>query len=113
MFKKLFAISVVAAMAMPAMVTANGKASNHGAYGETGNLIVVSCYRGPWKDVIWDRPNAIFVDTLVSVGYDFPTAHAIGQRVCRDESLVGVPGALKAAMEQIWQNRPAHRTRNR
>lgn len=103
----------MAAMAVPAM--AGPKKHGHyqyGTYGPTGYQIVVSCYRGPWKEVIWDRPNAVFVDTLVSVGYDFPTATAIATRVCRDQDLVGQPGALKANMERIWRDPASHRRHN-
>ncbi|MFZ5962024.1 hypothetical protein ACOXXX_03655 [Thalassococcus sp. BH17M4-6] len=74
--------------------------------------IVVSCFRGPWKDVIWDRPNSNFVDSLVNAGYTYPTAHAIAERVCRDDSLVGNPGAMKAAMERIFHDAASHRNRN-
>ena len=35
-------------------------------------VVTVSCYRGPWDDVIWDRPNPVFVDSLVSASYSFP-----------------------------------------
>ncbi len=113
MLKKLCVTAVVAAMAIPAMASAGGQGKYyHGAYGPTGNQIVVSCFRGPWREVIWDRPNAVFIDTLVSVGYDFSTAQAIGERVCRDITLVGNPGALKHTMEQIYYDRASHRKHN-
>ena len=113
MMKKAIAIAVMAALAGPAM--AGGKKHkdyNYGAYGPTGHQIVVSCYRGPWREVIWDRPNAVFVDTLVSVGYDYSTASAIATRVCRDQSLVGNPGAMGATMRQIWRDPASHRRHN-
>jgi hypothetical protein len=62
--------------------------------------------------VIWDRPNAVFVDTLVAVGYDFSTAHAIAERICRDRNLVGNPEGLKAAMERIFADPSSHRKHN-
>ena len=61
----------------------------------------MSCYRGPWEDVIWDRPNAVFIDSLVRIGYDFPTAHAVAERVCRDEALVNNSDGLRSTMLRI------------
>jgi hypothetical protein len=51
--------------------------------------------------VIWDRPDAIFTESLVAVGYDYTNAFAIANRICRDPALVGNQAALKAAMEAI------------
>lgn len=68
--------------------------------------VTVSCFRGPWEEVIWDRPNAVFVDSLVALGYDFPTAHAIAERVCRDEATVGDPEAAVAVMRRILAESP-------
>ena len=68
--------------------------------------VIVSCYRGPWEDVIWDRPNPEFIDSMVAVGYTFPEAHAIGERVCRDRSLVGNEAGLQATMSQILATNP-------
>jgi hypothetical protein len=112
---KLVLAAVVAVLGMPALAGGSrhdNKHHNYGNYGPTGNQIVVSCWRGPWEEVIWDRPNAVFVDTLVNVGYDFSTASAIAQRVCRDKSLVGNTAALKATMERIWYDRQSHRRHN-
>ncbi|MBS0124592.1 hypothetical protein [Thetidibacter halocola] len=75
-------------------------------------VITVSCFRGPWNDVIWDRPNSNFVDSLVNAGYTFETAHAIAERVCRDDKLVGNPEALKATMERIFRDGASHRNAN-
>jgi len=75
----------------------------------TGHVIVVSCWRGPWKQVIWDRPNANFIDSLVGVGYDYPTSSAIAERICRDQNLVFNPEGLKAEMHRIYRTSPAHR----
>lgn len=79
----------------------------------SGDTLVVSCFRGPWKDVIWDRPNANFIDSLVSFGYDYPTAHAIGERVCRDERLVGNLDGMKAEMVRIYRDSPQVRSGRR
>ncbi len=100
-------------MGLPAMAGgARYEYHNYGSYGPTGNVIVVSCYRGPWKEVIWDRPNPVFIDSLVSVGYDFSTATSIAERICRDQGLVGNSAALKANMERIWSDPASHRRHN-
>ena len=105
MLSKLCKASLVAAIALPGMAQADHKTHKNAVTKQ----VVVSCFRGPWEDVIWDRPNAVFVDSLVSVGYDFPTAHAIAERVCRDSELVGDTDGLKAEMERILRERPARR----
>jgi len=56
--------------------------------------VTVSCYRGPWVDVIWDRPNAIFIETLTGIGLSSEKALAIGTIVCRDERIVGDEAAM-------------------
>lgn len=105
MLTKLCKASLIAALALPGMAQADHKTHKTAV----AKQITVSCYRGPWKDVIWDRPNAVFIDSLVAVGYKFSTAHAIGERVCRDRSLVGDTDALKAEMQRIWRESPARR----
>lgn len=71
--------------------------------------ITVSCFRGPWTEVIWDRPNAVFIDSLVNAGYTFPEAHAIGERVCRDASTVDRPDRAVQVMHQIIAQTPPGR----
>jgi len=78
----------------------------HNRHTAASHVITVSCYRGPWEDVIWDRPNPEFTDSLVSAGYTFPEAHAIAERVCRDPGTVGRPGALHATMTNILRSSP-------
>lgn len=68
--------------------------------------VTVSCFRGPFSEVIWDRPNPVFIDSLVSIGYTFPEAHAIGERVCRDPSTVDRPDAAVAVMSRILTQNP-------
>jgi hypothetical protein len=46
------------------------------------------------------------------VGYDFSTAHAIAERICRDNALVGNPEGLKAEMERIFADPSSHRKHN-
>jgi hypothetical protein len=77
-----------------------------GNYWTTGGTVVVSCYRGPWRDVIWDRPEGVFIESLVTVGYDYPSALAIATRVCRDRLLVGDLDGMKREMERIIAEAP-------
>ena len=78
-----------------------GKAPANYSY-SGGGTITVSCWRGPWEEVIWDRPNAVFIDSLVNVGYSYERASAIAHRVCRDQDLVGNPEGLKSTMRRIY-----------
>ncbi|NUH67202.1 hypothetical protein HTT03_18100 [Sulfitobacter sp. S0837] len=113
MMKTMLATAVAGLLALPAFAGGVKYAyHNQGVAVPTGNVIHVSCYRGPWRDVIWDRPNSVFIDSLVAVGYDFPTAHAIAERVCRDDRLVGNPAGLKAHMERIFADAASHRKHN-
>lgn len=68
--------------------------------------ITVSCFRGPFREVIWDRPEAPFLQSLVDAGYTFPEASAIGERVCRDITTVGNNAAVQATMERIIRENP-------
>ena len=55
----------------------------------TPGVVTVSCFRGPWTEVIWDRPNPVFVDSLV---YDFQLADttvAAGSRKFADSTKTG------------------------
>ena len=91
-----------------------GHAKPHShSYSRSGGKITVSCFRGPWQEVIWDRPNAVFVDSLVAIGYTFERAHAIAERICRDEALVGNPEALRTTMLRIYNDADSRRNYNR
>jgi hypothetical protein len=76
---------------------------------QTGHVITVGCWRGPWKEVIWDRPEPVFLDDLVRIGYDYPTAQAIANRICRDQNLVGDKEGLKAEMLRIYYDSTVYR----
>jgi hypothetical protein len=72
--------------------------------------ITISCYRGPMRTVAWDRPNAVFVDSLMRRGYSIEQAEAIGSRVCRDEYGVHDPDHLVATLNRLLaETRPARR----
>ncbi|NAZ36108.1 hypothetical protein [Rubellimicrobium sp. CFH 75288] len=85
--------------------------AGHRHVSASGGTIVVQCFRGPWVETIWDRPTAVFLDSLVAVGYDYATAHAIAFRICKDVNLVGDLGALRAEMERIVAESPRYRRR--
>ncbi|MDF0602817.1 hypothetical protein P1J78_18915 [Psychromarinibacter sp. C21-152] len=104
---KSLALVAVLAATLSAPAFAGGRYYTY-TYGQ-GTVIQVSCYRGPWTEVIWDRPNPVFIDTLVAAGYDYPTAHAIGERVCRDPALVNNPAGLRAEMTRIYRSAPVYR----
>lgn len=104
MKKLMLAAALLAGAAAP--VAAKSKAYH---YTYKTHTIIVSCFRGPWTEVIWDRPNSKFIDSLVDVGYDYPTAHAIGERICRDDALVGNPEGMKTEMIRIFKESPEYR----
>lgn len=67
---------------------------------------VISCYRGPTKNVIWDRPNPVFIDSLKAAGYAPLEAIQIANSVCSDPELVGDLEGLKAAVMEIMELSP-------
>jgi hypothetical protein len=96
--KTVFVATVLAAaFAAPALIATQAAAGSAEPIVKKV-VITVSCFRGPWEEVIWDRPNAKFVDSLVHAGYDFPTAHAMAERICRDETNVGKKEGLRSQM---------------
>lgn len=92
-----FAIAAVAAalLALPGVAPTSAHAGSTKA--DVGK-IAIACFRGPWRQVIWDHAEASFVDDLVAVGYDYPTAEAIGAHICRDKDTVGKPDAMREAL---------------
>jgi hypothetical protein len=101
-------------MLCAAMMAGLAAPASAGAYTKTiyqfeHAVIIVSCFRGPWKEVIWDRPNSNFIDSLVNIGYDYPTSHAIAERVCRDDWLVGNEDGLRSEMIRIYRESPHFR----
>lgn len=68
--------------------------------------ITISCFRGPWREVIWDKPNAVFLDGLTRIGYSPAQAYAIGRRVCRDEYGLKDPEYLKSTFRRLIAEKP-------
>lgn len=77
--------------------------------GTSGPEWIISCYRGPFTAVAWDRPNAVFVDDLIEYGYTPTQAIAIGKRVCRDEWGVHNEEYLKQTLLRIISEQPPKR----
>ncbi|TFL17316.1 hypothetical protein [Jannaschia formosa] len=101
--KKLLSVIAVAgltAAAMPAIADGNRHVRM------TDTRITVSCARFALPGVIWDKPQAVFIDDLVAAGYTQERAYAIGMRVCRDEALVGNTTAMGATMRNILRTTP-------
>ncbi|WP_108894251.1 hypothetical protein [Palleronia abyssalis] len=103
---KRLLLSAALAVGAGAPAVAHDVSGAHGAH--TGPVVVVSCYRGPWAQIIWDHPQAPFVDSLVNIGYSFSQATAIAERVCRDQTLVGNPDGLKAVTREIIATSPRY-----
>lgn len=101
--KKTFLVVMLAAGLSSHQAVANDTPS---APDNDPNRINVSCYRGPLKTVAWDRPNAVFIEDLVQLGYDYEVAHAIGERVCRDEYGVGNGEHKIATLRRILAENP-------
>lgn len=96
-------------VATAALLSTGGMASaDHHAAGATNQagVITISCFRGPWEEVIWDRPEPVFVDSLVAYGYSFPEAHAIAERVCRDAAGVDRPDVSTEVLLGILRASP-------
>lgn len=69
----------------------------------------IVCFRGPTSETIWDKPRAVFIDDLVTLGYDFSEASAIANLICTDATAVGQPELLKERLlAAIAQNPPGH-----
>lgn len=105
--KTVILAAALAATAFPALATHkthhHHHKHTHQAVAEE-RVIVVSCFRGPWEDVIWDRPKPVFVDSLVEYGYDINTATSIAEKICSDEELVGNSEGLKAEMRRVYRS---------
>ncbi|NKX43224.1 hypothetical protein [Roseicyclus persicicus] len=109
-FKALSAAAVLGGgfLAMAGPASADHQVRGHHPHVQQTTTVVinVSCFRGPSSEVIWDRPNPQFVDSLVAAGYSFPEAHAIAERVCRDAASVNRPENAEATMYRIFAENP-------
>ncbi|MEO0860242.1 MAG: hypothetical protein AAFY65_06505 [Pseudomonadota bacterium] len=81
----------------------------HGVVTTAPVSITVSCARYVSRQVIWDRPMPVFLDSLMAAGYSPERAESIGNRVCRDERYVGDVEAAGQAMRNILATNPPAR----
>lgn len=103
MSNKVILAAALALLAAPVAAQPDPLAGN---FWNQGGVVRVACFRGPFTVTAWDHPEAVFIESLVAVGYDYPSAWSIGDRICKDSALVANPDGLKAAMEQIIADAP-------
>ncbi len=106
MFKSLASTVVGGALLVCAATTSASATTYQQRMVVNQVTITISCFRGPFSDVIWDHPNGIFIDDLVNIGYTFPEAHAIAERVCRDAATVDRPDVAIDVMYRIIAENP-------
>ena len=75
-------------------------------------VITVSCFRGPIREVIWDHPRAVFLESLVNYGYSYSEAESIANRICRDVTIVGNEQAQIDATYAVIAAQPPGTRRN-
>jgi len=95
---------LILAAALLALPTA-AAAHNHRAAAEPVS-IRIACFRGPWQEIIWDRPDVSFTDGLVAAGYSQSDALAIGTRICRDPEGVNNHQHLVDTLRHILRTEP-------
>lgn len=66
-----------------------------------GSDILVSCYRGPWNQVIWDRANPEFIASLEANGMAPVEARVIADSICRDPRLVNNPDEMATEVRRV------------
>ena len=97
------ALAALCLSAVPSLASAH---ASRGAAAAQRVTIPVACFRGPWHEIIWDRPEVRFTDALVAYGYSYAEAEAIGFRVCRDPEGVDNPQHSVDVMHQILRTNP-------
>lgn len=68
--------------------------------------IRISCFRGPWREIIWDHANPSFTDDLVAYGYSYSEAWAIANRICQDPRGVDNSQYLVDVTQDILRTHP-------
>lgn len=71
--------------------------------------VVIHCYRGPWKVVLFDRPMPPFAASLSAVGFSMGEARKIARKFCRDPELVFQPDLSRARMITLLAETRAER----
>ncbi len=109
---KIIAIAIVIASAFSAgAAAANDMGSTHSQQAHTSEpmmtrAIHINCFRGPLHVTLWDHPQGTFISDLIAFGYDSANAEEIATSICKNESLVGKPDALKAALLEVIATTP-------
>lgn len=98
---RLLTLTAAALLALPTVAAAQ---SRHTAAQTV--TIQIACFRGPWQEIIWDRPEVSFTDDLVAYGYSEADALAIGTRICRDPQGVTDPAHMVGVLQQILRTQP-------
>jgi hypothetical protein len=97
------AIAAACLLAVPTLAAAHDRHSHATAQRAT---IQIACFRGPWREIIWDRAEVAFTEDLVAYGYSYAEADAIGTRVCRDPRGVDTPQALTDILRDVLRTQP-------
>ncbi|SDK95834.1 hypothetical protein [Aliiruegeria lutimaris] len=107
--KKTIIAALVTGLALP-MASAALADSLDSPVDNNPHQINVSCYRGAFTNVVaWDRPNPVFIEDLVEIGYSYPEAASIGERICRDIRGVRDGEHRINALRQILRESPPRR----
>jgi len=96
----------LAAGLIAASATTASAQSMPSPHNDDPGLINISCYRGWLETVAWDRPNSVFVEDLVQLGYTRDQAMVIGEQICRDEYGVRNPSHQISQLRQILRDDP-------
>lgn len=100
-------LTAICLMALSAPAVAH-ESTEHQKNVTQSHRIELSCYRGPFKDVIWDRAYPNFVASLESYGYPRYQAQLMADSICRDPSFIDNPDAMKTSViEMIKQTPPS------
>lgn len=103
----------IAASVLCLLAAAPAFASTSESVTGTPHPVIVSCFRGPWTAVIWDHANPKFIRSLRNLGYDRDTSEAIGNDICRNQSLVNNPDAMRLEMTRIYEDSQAYLARQK
>lgn len=99
-------LAAVPLSAAALLILPNAAAAHHHRTTAQPVTIQIACFRGPWREIIWDRAEVGFTDSLVAYGYSFAEADAIGTRVCRDPDGVDNPQHMVDMVRHILRTQP-------
>jgi len=94
-------------LAVPTLATAHVRHGDHDDRAAAQQVTIhIACFRGPWREIIWDHAEPSFTDDLVAYGYSYSEADAISTRVCRDLHGVDDPQYLVGVVNDILRTHP-------